>query len=257
MSRVHELRRALRADLIAGRRRVGTFVKLASPDTLELAAAAGFGFVVVDLEHSTLSESDAIALVRHADVCGIAALVRVPAVDAPLVARLLENGAAGVQLSMLRTAEQVRALRDAARFAPAGARSVSMANRVAGFGPGGLDAFLEAEADDPPVLVGQIETRVDEPWPDVLAGLDVAFVGSTDLGVSLGYRSGDERLAAAVAAVADGARATGVSFGGWASTAHAADGLGLTDATYLIVGSDLQILAAGLRAAAPDDGNTA
>lgn len=249
MTNVHGLRRTLRAELVAGRRRVGTFIKLASPDVMELTVAAGFDFVVVDLEHSTLSETEAIALVRHADAVNLAALVRVPSVDPPLIARLLENGAVGIQLSMLRTAAQVRALRAAACFAPDGERSVSLANRVAGFGAFPLGGFLQAETDAPPILVGQIETAISEPWADVLDGLDVAFVGSTDLAVSLGYPTGDQRLSVAVRAVRDAATVIDVAFGGWAATGSAAAGLGLADAGYLIVGSDLQILAAGLRAA--------
>jgi 4-hydroxy-2-oxoheptanedioate aldolase len=79
VSTLHDRRRALRERLAAGHRLVGTFVKLGTPDVLELVAAAGFDLAVVDLEHSTLTEADAIALVRHADVCGLAALVRVPA----------------------------------------------------------------------------------------------------------------------------------------------------------------------------------
>jgi 4-hydroxy-2-oxoheptanedioate aldolase len=250
VSRVHELRRKLRADLAAGRGLVGTFVKLANPDVVELAAQASFDFVVVDLEHSALTESDAIALVRHADASGIAALVRVPVVDAPMIARLLENGAAGIQLSMLRTAEQARSLRAATRFAPDGERSVSLANRVAGFGAVQLSEFLRTESGSAPVLVGQIETAIDEPWPDVVDGLDVVFVGTTDLAVSLGYPAGDERLRSAVRAVSDAAADAGLAFGGWSPTRDAAAANGLGDAGYLIVGSDLQILAAGLRAAA-------
>jgi 2-keto-3-deoxy-L-rhamnonate aldolase RhmA len=99
VSQAHRLRRELRAALAGHRRLVGTFVKLPAVDVVEMCALAGFDFVVVDLEHSALSEQDAIGLVRHADVCGLPALVRVPAVDAPAVNRLLENGATGIQLS--------------------------------------------------------------------------------------------------------------------------------------------------------------
>lgn len=246
MMPVHDRRRGLRAELAAGRQVVGTFVKLPTPDVVEIAATAGCDFVVVDLEHSTLAEADAIGLVRHADVYGLAALVRVPRVDAALIARLLENGAAGIQLSMLQTAAQAAELVAATRFAPVGARSVSLANRVAGFGATPLSDFLAAEAQDPPLLVGQIETRVTEPWAGVVGALDVVFVGTTDLSVSLGLPP-----APALTAAVDDVRAAaaGAAFGGWAATRAAAPGLGLADAGYLIVGSDLQILASGLRAA--------
>jgi len=250
-SQVHRLRRELRAAFAARRRVVGTFVKLATVDVVETCAQAGFDFVVVDLEHSTLSEQDAIALVRHADVCGLAALVRVPTVDPPVINRLLENGAAGIQLSMLRTRAQADALRDAVRYPSAGRRSVSLANRVASAGSDGLAAYLGREAAEPPLLVGQIETADTDPLEQILLGLDVCFVGTTDLAVDLGVAAADLRLRAGVEVVRLAADAAGVVFGGWAASIRAADPLGLDQAGYLVVGSDLQFLADGLRAAAP------
>ncbi|MCM2393513.1 HpcH/HpaI aldolase family protein [Streptomyces albipurpureus] len=247
---VHLLRRRLRAALTAGKPAVGTFVKLASPDVVELTAAAGFAFVVVDLEHSTLTERNAVDLVRHADACGLPALVRVPEVDAPVINRLLEAGAAGIQLSMLTRVAQVEALVAAARFAPVGRRSVSLANRAARFGAIPLAGFLRAEQDDPPVLVGQIETAGTDPLPDLVAALDVCFVGSTDLAVDLGLPADPAVLRAAVSRVSGAARSAAVAFGGWAPTRGAVAELGLGDAGYLVVGSDLQMLAASLRATA-------
>ncbi|MCP9213229.1 HpcH/HpaI aldolase family protein [Streptomyces sp. NEAU-Y11] len=247
------LRRRLRVALTAGRPAVGTFVKLASPDVVELAVAAGFAFVVVDLEHSTLTEQDAVGLVRHADACGLPSLVRVPEVDAAAINRLLEAGAAGIQLSMLTRVAQAEALVAATRFAPAGRRSVSLANRAARFGALPLAGFLRSEQDDPPVLVGQIETARTDPLRDLVAALDVCFVGSTDLAVDLGLPTDRTELRVVVDRVSDAARSATVAFGGWTPTRGAAADLGLGDADYLVVGSDLQMLAAGLRAAAGEE----
>ncbi|MEV0637955.1 aldolase/citrate lyase family protein [Streptomyces sp. NPDC050619] len=250
---VHLLRRRLRAALTAGGPAVGTFVKLASPDVVELAEAAGFAFVVVDLEHSTLTEQNAVDLVRHAHACGLPALVRVPEVDAAAVNRLLEAGAAGIQLSMLTRVAQAQALVAATRFAPAGRRSVSLANRAARFGAVPLAGFLRAERDDPPVLVGQIETAHTDPLPDLLAPFDVCFVGSTDLAVDLGLPADPAVLRAAVDRVREAARSAVVAFGGWVPVRGAAADLGLSDADYLVVGSDLQMLATALRTAAGEE----
>ena len=236
-------RRVLRHALSDGQRVLGTFVKLPTVDVVELARSAGFDFVVIDLEHSALSEADAITLVRHASALGLPALVRVPRVDAATINRLLENGAAGIQLSMLRTTAQRDALVAATRYAPGGTRSISLAQHSAGFGADGLADYLQGEADEPPILIGQIETASTDPLDQLLTGLDVCFVGTTDLSVDLG----DAPVAEAVARIAEGAKRDGIAFGGWAPSVPAAADLGLADATYLVVGSDLQILAAGLR----------
>jgi 4-hydroxy-2-oxoheptanedioate aldolase len=241
-------RARLRSAWAEGRQLVGTFVKLPSPDVVELAAAAGLDLVVVDLEHSALSEGQALDLVRVASLLDLPVLVRVDGVDEGQVNRLLEHGATGLVLPMLRSVAGRDALVAASRYAPAGARSVSLSHRSAGFGRAGLVAHLAAEAAQPPVLVGQIESRTVEPVAEVVAGLDVAFVGTTDLTVALGIDPADTTaVAAEVAAVESAAAAAGCAFGGWAPSAAAAPSLGLAGAGLLLVGSDLQLLGAALR----------
>src|SRR5690348_9590887 len=115
------------------RRIVGTFVKLPALESIDLCAAA-LDFCVVDHEHSQLAETDVLRLVRHASALGFPAVVRIPEVDRGLVNRLLEAGAAGLQLSSVRRAAEVRALRDAALYAPGGRRSISLAHPRAGYG---------------------------------------------------------------------------------------------------------------------------
>src|ERR1700685_1063597 len=95
---VYEFRRNVRI----GAQLVGTFIKLPVLESVDLAASAGFDFVAIDLEHSQIGFEDASALVRHAFSMRLPALVRIPEVDAPLINKLLEVGAAGVQLSSLR-----------------------------------------------------------------------------------------------------------------------------------------------------------
>jgi len=249
-----EPRRRLSAALAAGRRVTGTFVKLPSTDAVDLAAQAGLDFVVVDGEHSALAGGTILALVRHAAAVGLPALVRVPEVDGPWINRVLEAGAAGVQLSMLTARAQVEALIAATRYAPHGERSVSLAHPAAGFGAAGLADYLAAEERTPPLLVGQIETAATrDPLPGLIRGLDVAFVGTTDLAVALGLAGAADRspLAARVAEIAAAARTAGVALGGWVAGADpdlvAAAGLG--PARYLLAGSDLQFLGSALRAA--------
>jgi 2-keto-3-deoxy-L-rhamnonate aldolase RhmA len=252
VSDIHRARAGLRSALASGERVTGVFVKLPCPDVLELTAAAGFDFVVVDLEHSMLGEQEAFTLLRYADALGLPALVRLARVDLPLANRVLEAGAVGIQLSMLTSVAQREELQAAVAYGPAGRRSVSLSHVGAGYGATGLADYLAAERAAPPILVGQIESRTADPLEQVVAGLDVAFVGTTDLTVALGLDPADaDGIRAQVDAVAADAAAAGVTFGGWAPRPDAADDLGLGPAGYLVVGSDLQFLGAALRAAAP------
>ncbi|WFE65326.1 aldolase/citrate lyase family protein [Micromonospora sp. WMMD714] len=251
-SGVHAARARLRGTLRDGGQLVGTFVKLPGADVIALAARSGLDFVVIDLEHSGLDERTATDQLRLAALAGLPALVRVPAVDPGQVNRLLEAGAVGVQLSTVRRRADVEALRAASRYAPHGRRSISLAHPSAGYGGDGLDRYLAAEAEHPPVLVAQIETATtDDPLPALLTGVDVGFVGTTDLAVSLGLSTTDDPgpLLRRTGDIADAARTTGAVLGGWIAdrSAGTLGRYGLTDARYLVVGSDLQLLGTGLR----------
>jgi 4-hydroxy-2-oxoheptanedioate aldolase len=214
---------------------VGTFVKLPALETVEIAAQSGFDFVIVDLEHSQLSELDGRRLVRHAFAMRFPAIVRVPECRPGQVNRLLEAGAAGIQLSTVTSTGQVAALVAATRYAPGGQRSVSLAHPVAGYG---ATPLAEAVSAEPPLLVGQLETATTEDPPEMImaAGLDVAFIGTTDLTVALGFDGA--RLDGAVRQISGAAAATGVTLGAYAGTAAAAP----PGTRYLALSSDLALL---------------
>jgi len=216
-------------------RLVGTFVKLPATESVEVAAQAGFNFVIVDLEHSQLSDADGLRLVRHAFTMGFPAVVRVPECNRGQVNRLLEAGASGIQLSTVTSAGQVQELVAATRYAPGGERSVSLAHPVAGYGATPLPDAVSAE---PPLLVGQIETaETTDPLEKILAaGLDVAFIGTTDLTVALGFDRA--RIDSRVRQIAVAAEAAGVALGIYAATAAIA----YPDARYLALSSDLSLL---------------
>lgn len=190
----------------------GTFLKLPALEVVEIAAAE-LDFAVVDLEHSQLTEADALRLVRHAWVLGFPALVRLHELDRALVNRLLEAGAAGIQLSSVRRAAEVEALRDASLYAPGGTRSISLAHPLARYGATSLGDYLAAQ--EPPLLVAQLETAetVDPLEAILAAGADVAFVGVTDLTVDLGLD--ERRVEARIAEIAAAAEAAGVVLGGF------------------------------------------
>jgi len=234
-------------ERLAAERLVGTFVKLAADEAMDVVASAGFDFAIVDREHSQLDEGGALALVRRAYALGLPAVVRIPACDPGQVNRLLEAGAAGIQLSDVRSAQQVLDLVTATRYAPAGHRSVSLSHPMADYGAVPL---REAVAVAPPLLVGQIET-VDslDPLDEIAkAGLDVLFVGVTDLTVDAGFDR--DRVAVRMAAVDRVARDLGVAMGAFVPDPGAIP----AGARYVVVSSDLAILRAAAAKVRSDAG---
>jgi 4-hydroxy-2-oxoheptanedioate aldolase len=217
-------------DGLARGRLEGTFVKLPAAEVIDILAST-LDFAVVDLEHSQLTEGDCLRLVRHAHALGFPAIVRIPAVDRGLVNRVLEAGAAGIQLSTVVRADDVRALRDAANYAPAGNRSISLSHPLARYGAVGLDDYVRGQ--QAPLLVAQIETlETEDSLADILgAQPDVAFVGVTDITVDAGL----DRDAAAerVDEILAAAEHAGVVAGGFGDDARF---------RYAVVSSDVTLL---------------
>jgi 4-hydroxy-2-oxoheptanedioate aldolase len=233
---------SLRTRLATGRL-VGTFVKLPAIEVIDILAGSGLDFALVDLEHSQLSEKEASMLVRHAHALRFPVVVRLAGPERGHVNRLLEAGAAGIQLSSVRKVGDVRDLVAATRFAPHGDRSVSLAHPVAEYGARPLADVVGAPH---PLLVGQMETaRTEEPLDEILAaGLDVAFIGVTDLEVDLGFDT--ERVTARIAEITAAAREAGIALGAFAPDPTAIP----REARYVAVSSDVAVLRSAVGALA-------
>jgi 4-hydroxy-2-oxoheptanedioate aldolase len=217
-------------DRLRDGRLKGTFVKLPALEVIEILAAE-LDFAVVDLEHSQLTEGDCLRLVRHGYVLGFPVVVRVPAAERGLVNRLLEAGAAGLQLSTVVRAADIVSARAAAAYAPAGSRSISLSHPLARYGGVALDEYIRDQ--EPPLIVAQIETMTtDDPLDAILAARpDVAFVGVTDITVDAGLDR--ERASARVDEIISAAADAEVPAGGFGDDPRF---------RYAVVSSDVSLL---------------
>ena len=68
----------LKKALEEGKTVFGPFCKMLDPTVVELAALAGFDFVIIDMEHGPYSIETVQQMVRAAEARGISAVVRVP-----------------------------------------------------------------------------------------------------------------------------------------------------------------------------------
>lgn len=207
------MKNPIRDALARGDTVTGIILFSGSPMIIELAAAAGVDFVIVDLEHSALDLERCAHLIRAADAAGITPFVRVPEADANLILRLLNMGAAGIALSHATRENCTRALA-AARYAPAGGRGACAIVRSAGYAPGDWDEHAR-RANAEVMVIPLVEDRATLEDFDALAampGLEVFFIGPTDLAIALGVPDADfdePEMAAALAKVVNAARKNG------------------------------------------------
>ena len=110
---------------------------LAIPDTFAatLIARAGFDSVTLDLQHGLFDEAAVARTLLAVSAPLLTRYVRVPSKDEAVIGKVLDAGADGVIVPMVNSAEDARAVLDAARYPPLGRRS---------FGP--IQAALRAGA---------------------------------------------------------------------------------------------------------------
>jgi 4-hydroxy-2-oxoheptanedioate aldolase len=185
----------------AGGWALGTFlIELPSTSTLTALSLAGFDFVVLDMEHSSVDFSRLESLLIAGQAAGLATLVRTWGEDSGLIGKVLDMGAHGIMAPHVATPERARDIVGQARFAPRGRRGFSPLTKY-----DSLSEPLQA-LDDATYVVVQIEGqdalgRVS----DIAAvpGIDAVFVGPYDLALSLGVPPGSARVFAAAERMAD------------------------------------------------------
>ena len=206
----------LKAKLRSNTLTLGSWISLAHPSIAEILARAGFDWLVVDLEHSTISMSEAGELIRVIDLCGISPLVRVTSNDPNQIKRVMDAGAHGVVVPMVNSVDDAARAVAATRYPPLGTRGVGIA-RGQRFGPEGFRDYVGWQADGP-VVIAQIEhiAAVDA-VADILAvpGIDGFIIGPYDLSCSIG-RPGDFECVGyktAAGRILDGGRRAGRAAG--------------------------------------------
>ncbi|GAA3311215.1 hypothetical protein GCM10020295_80320 [Streptomyces cinereospinus] len=78
----------------AGETALGTFVKLPTPEVIEVLALTGLDFLVIDNEHAAINPQTVSTMIGVARACGIAPFVRVPGHEPRDVQVFLDAGAA-------------------------------------------------------------------------------------------------------------------------------------------------------------------
>ena len=141
----------LRTRLQHAERLFGTLVGMPSPEVVEVLAAAGYDWLVLDAEHGGLQVGSLAPLLRAAGACPC--LVRVPTCEPPWIAVALDAGAAGVIVPQVNDATTAARAVRLSRYPPAGTRGAGL-GRAQGWG---FDAAAyRAEANRRVLVVVQI-----------------------------------------------------------------------------------------------------
>lgn len=228
-----------------GRRQPGFWLTLESANVTEIVAGAGYDWMLLDMEHTTLGIAAVADHVRAARGGTAELMVRVPWNDPVLVKRLLDAGVRSLMFPYIQDAREAVLAVAATRYPPQGIRGFSGNSRATNFA---RITDYAAHAHQEICVVVQVET------PQAIAniaaigavdGVDAIFVGPNDLAANMGLlgQSGALDVRTAVRAALDDIRATGKAPG--MLEFNIAEARKLFDAgyTFVAVGSDTSIIA--------------
>jgi 4-hydroxy-2-oxoheptanedioate aldolase len=174
----------------------------------EIAAGAGWDWVLLDMEHS-LHDVETVErhllAVHHAGTA-TEFVVRVPSIDAVLVKRLLDAGVRSFMFPYVQTIEEAQLAVASTRYPPAGIRGFSGSTRANRYGRD--KSYLETYDDNICVII-QIETPLavaNIPAFGAVDGIDAMLIGPNDLAANLGHL-GDNRHPEVMATIEAAGRA--------------------------------------------------
>lgn len=171
---------------LLGRLSIGSWITLGHPAIAEIMATAGFDWLAVDLEHSAINIGQAEELIRTIDLKGIPALVRLSSNNAEQIKRVMDSGAQGVIVPMVKSSAEAVAAVEATKYPPVGTRSVGLA-RAQGYGARFAEYF-QWQQENSAVIVQIEHILAVNNLEDILSveGVDGYIVGPYDLSGSLG-----------------------------------------------------------------------
>lgn len=166
--------------------KIGSWITLAHPAIAEIMAKAGFDWLSVDMEHSVITIREAEELIRVINLCGVKAFVRLTSNDENLIKRIMDAGADGVIVPMVKTPQEAKDAVNAVKYPPVGTRGVGLA-RAQGYGVT-FDAYKNWVNKESQVII-QIEhidavNQLDDIFS--VPGIDGYIIGPYDLSASMG-----------------------------------------------------------------------
>lgn len=198
----------------SGGKAVNGWCGLPSPAIAEIIAQAGFDMLTVDLQHGLVDYQTMITLLQAMAVSPAPKLVRVPVNEPGIIGKVLDAGATGIICPMVDTAEDARALVQAARYAPLGRRSYGP-TRAAPLFPDYL--ARSGEIVQVFAMIETAEALANREAIMSVEGLSGIYVGPGDLALSLGHvptlSPDNPEVMAAIAAILASARHAGLLAG--------------------------------------------
>jgi 2-dehydro-3-deoxyglucarate aldolase len=164
----------------------GSWITISDILIPEILATAGFDWLVVDMEHSSIELSELLPLIISIEKNHMIPLVRVGENNSNLIKRVMDAGAYGIIVANVCNRQEAEAAVSSVKYPPTGTRGVGL-YRAQGFGRN-FEEYKQWLAEESIVII-QIEhinavNNIDEIFST--PGIDAFMIGPYDLSGSLG-----------------------------------------------------------------------
>ncbi len=225
----------------------GIVISVNNVEVAAQAAALGFDFLWVEMEHSPISLETLRNIVLATRGLPAVPFARPPVNELWTAKRVLDAGALGVIFPFTRTVELARQTAAACRYPPAGLRGSGA--DLAAFRWNTTEAYYDC-ADRNVLVVAVVEdasalTQIDE--IAAVPGIDVLFIGTSDLSFSLGLRGIQQhpKLDEAVARIAAAGLKHGKVMGRPGRSAAEIKRFEKDGFRFFMTATDIELMAAG------------
>jgi 2-keto-3-deoxy-L-rhamnonate aldolase RhmA len=183
-----EWQHPVRAKLAAGEAVLAATLTTSSLESAALIATLGFDFLWVEMEHSPITLESLRGIVLATRGRPAAVFARVPLIELWTAKRVLDQGVSGVIFPFTSSPEHARRAAQACRYPPVGLRGSGAGLATSTWPEPGV--YYDS-ADRHVMTITVIEEACAVECIDDIAatpGIDVLFIGTSDLSFSLGLR---------------------------------------------------------------------
>jgi 4-hydroxy-2-oxoheptanedioate aldolase len=168
---------------------LGTFVQIASPENAEIAAASGFDFIILDMEHGSFGIDSLVNMIRGVQLAGASPIVRLPDDSESGIKKTLDAGAVGILVPGVSNPEQAKKIIRAACYGPKGNRGACPRVRATAHGIHPWKEHVDWSNENILVwfLIETIEGFKKFDQIVKVPGIDAVAFGAFDLSQDMGY----------------------------------------------------------------------
>lgn len=178
----------VRAKLQAGETVVGLTIQTSSIEAAAFCAGLGFDFLWVEMEHSPITLETLRNIVLATRSLPAAVFARVPVVELWTAKRVMDQGVSGVIFPFASTGEKVRTAASACRYPFRGRRGSGAGLAITTWPE--PDNYYDSADENIVTITVVEEAEAVKNIEEIAAvpGVDVLFIGTSDLSFSLGLR---------------------------------------------------------------------